>query len=80
VKGAWVMYDNGEDPYQLNNLVGQAPTLEAELEVQLQMWLRRLEDDVVPAEEVFERMGLTEAWAAREGHFHPRGWPPPSLS
>ncbi|HET7767873.1 MAG TPA: sulfatase [Chloroflexota bacterium] len=76
IDGPWVLYDNEEDPYQLNNLVGSSPELQAQLEGELQAWLRRLGDDVLPADELFERLGLKEAWAAREAHFHPHSWPP----
>jgi arylsulfatase A-like enzyme len=81
VEGPWVLYDNEEDPYQLDNLVGDEGLREA-LEVELQRWLSRMDDEVVPADALLGRMGLSEAWAAREQHFHPRGWPPkaaPSL-
>ncbi|MGI8424467.1 MAG: hypothetical protein ACR2NO_10220, partial [Chloroflexota bacterium] len=75
VDGPWVLYDNQNDPYQLHNLVDAADSrpLMAELEAALQVWLRRLDDDVVPAADLFARLGLTGAWAAREAHFHPPG-------
>ena len=76
VEGPWVVYDNESDPHQLNNLVDDE-RLRGELEAELGVWLKRLGDEVVPAEELLARMGLDEAWAAREAHFHPRGWPPP---
>ena len=77
IEGPWVLYDNEADPYQLNNLIGASNALQEELEATLRDWLARLDDDVMPADALFERLGLTEPWAAREAHFHPHGGPPP---
>jgi arylsulfatase A-like enzyme len=77
VDGPWVLYDNDADPYQLNNLVDDpaAGPLRNELDAELERWMERLDDPLVPAEELMARLGLAGAWAAREAHFHPHGWP-----
>ncbi|HEU5319147.1 MAG TPA: sulfatase [Chloroflexota bacterium] len=75
IDGPWVLYDDEADPYQLTNLVEDS-TVRDPLEAELQRWLARMEDEIVPANELLARVELTEAWAAREAHFHPYGWPP----
>jgi len=78
LEGPWVLYDNETDPYQLRNLVDDPARrpVRDELEAELGRWMERLGDSVVPADELLGRLGLSEAWAAREAHFHPHGWPP----
>lgn len=53
----WVLYDNQEDPYQLNNLIDkpEARELQKELEGELQYWLRRTGDKFEPKEVWQER-------------------------
>jgi arylsulfatase A-like enzyme len=72
-RGPWVLYDNLADPYQLRNLVQEPaarPLLEA-MEAELQRWMERLDDPLLPADALLARYGLTQAWAEREAHFHP---------
>ena len=73
MNGPWVLYDNVGDPYQLRNLSREpaAQSLRDELEAFLQSWMNRFDDPLLPAGELLARQGLTEAWAAREAHFHP---------
>lgn len=52
LKGPWLLYDNKQDPYQQDNLVGKAPSadLQDELEAMLQQKLRATQDDFLPAD------------------------------
>ncbi|HEX2323900.1 MAG TPA: sulfatase [Chloroflexota bacterium] len=72
--GPWVLYDDVDDPYQQRNLAREpeAAELRATLERELQGWMDRLDDPLEPAEDHLARHGLTEAWAARQAHFHRR--------
>jgi len=70
----WMLYDNDADPYQQRNLIDapEAAGLRAELEAELQRWLRFTKDDCLPWEENIRRMGLVELWNARERELHPK--------
>jgi len=61
IRGPWMLFDNVEDPYQLDNLIDQPSVAElrAELELQLQGWLDRLGDEFLPGHAYLERDGLT---------------------
>jgi len=54
--GPWLLYDNERDPYQLDNLCGQA-ALRQELDATLQRKLRETNDDFGPAREYIDRWG-----------------------
>lgn len=75
VNGPWVLYDNQADPYQRRNLVDDAAAapVRAALEAELRRWMDRLDDPLVPAGVLLDRLGLTQEWIAREDHFHPAG-------
>lgn len=77
VNGPWVLYDNQADPYQFTNLVTAPAAREVReaLEAELQGWMDRLDDPLLTAAALLERVGLTEAWIEREEHFHPPGHP-----
>jgi arylsulfatase A-like enzyme len=61
IHGAWLLYDNRRDPYQMHNLCNQPGVrdTQTELERQLQGWLTRLEDEFLPGEVYLKRAGLT---------------------
>lgn len=40
----WVLYDLVADPFQMNNLVGKAPAIEALMEKRLQKWMKETGD------------------------------------
>lgn len=64
----WVLYDNQEDPYQLNNLINTSggKDLQEEMEAKLQSWMDCLNDDFAPVEQILAERNLTEAWQARQ--------------
>ncbi|MBI3829009.1 MAG: sulfatase [Planctomycetes bacterium] len=57
--GAWLLYDNARDPYQMNNLAGrlEAAGLQAELERALQGLLDRDGDRFEPGQAYIDRWG-----------------------
>jgi arylsulfatase A-like enzyme len=57
---AWVLYDDVADPYQLNNLADNPAhaDLQQRMETELAAWLKRLDDDFAPAEELVRRFGV----------------------
>ena len=61
----WVLYDNENDPYQLNNLIDkpEAHDLQKRLEAKLQGWLKLTNDDFASAEEWRKRIG--SQWVER---------------
>jgi len=71
--GGWVLYDNAADPFQQRNLVDDASAadLKAGLEAELSRWTTRLNDPVMPWQEVVRVAGVVEQWNARERHMHP---------
>ncbi|MDO8684251.1 MAG: sulfatase [Armatimonadota bacterium] len=54
----WVLYDNKENPHQLNNLIDkpEAKKLQDEMEAELQSWLKKTKDDFATAEVWKERV------------------------
>lgn len=67
----WVLYDNLNDPYQLNNLIddpSEGP-LREKMEGELQAWLKRINDPFLSVDGMLELTGLTEAWKERNEHF-----------
>jgi len=73
-QGPWLLYDNAEDPYQMDNLCDDPAygALQARLDQALQSWLVRLGDDFLPGQVYLERDGLdhyrevTGAWGRLE--------------
>ncbi|MBD3351589.1 MAG: sulfatase-like hydrolase/transferase [Candidatus Lokiarchaeota archaeon] len=59
INGPWLLYDNQEDPYQLNNLVNKEEysKIQSELEHELLEKLRERKDDFLKAEEYLEKWG-----------------------
>lgn len=59
LKGPWLLYDNLKDPYQMNNLVGNADyaELQADLEAKLQKMLDARGDEFLPGEEYMKAWG-----------------------
>lgn len=60
IRGPWMLFDNVEDPYQLNNLIDDpgCEDLRSVLEEKLQAWLERLDDAFLPGHVYLERDGL----------------------
>ncbi len=50
--GEWILYDNKEDPYQMNNLVNnpEYAGVKSELQKELKDWLAKAEDPYIPKE------------------------------
>jgi arylsulfatase A-like enzyme len=67
----WMLYDNDNDPYQLNNLIDDEDSqeLRAELEADLQQWLTRINDPFLPGLEHIRQLGLSELWNISEQRF-----------
>jgi arylsulfatase A-like enzyme len=67
----WLLYDNDNDPYQLNNLIDDEDSqdLRAELEAELQRWLTRINDPCLPGLEHIRQLGLSELWNISEQRF-----------
>ena len=57
LKGPWLLYDDQQDPYQINNLVEQQEYagLQQELDSVLQQKLRAINDEFLPADEYMQR-------------------------
>jgi arylsulfatase A-like enzyme len=60
LQGAWLLYDNVADPYQLHNLVSDPhyAATRYELENELTVWLARTHDEFLPAAVYRERYHL----------------------
>ena len=58
IRGPWLLYDNRSDPYQMRNLIGKAPDLQARLDRQLDAELKRRGDNFLPAAEWIQRAGV----------------------
>jgi len=76
----WVLYDNIEDPYQLNNLAEKegSKSLQSRLENILQSLLRKTNDEFLSWDEHLRKLGLVKAWNISEkylGGKHPRFLP-----
>lgn len=61
LKGPWLLFDNKEDPYQENNLVGnpQFATIQAKLDKQLKQKLKANNDQFLPGPEYIKKWGYT---------------------
>ena len=59
LNGPWLLYDNLNDPYQMNNVVGQLEfkTIQADLEVKLQAILDKNGDEFLPGEAYMRQWG-----------------------
>ncbi len=59
-EGPWLLYDNQSDPYQKRNLIGSTAHVEIQksLESELQLHLRRVGDEFLPAATYLSRAGL----------------------
>lgn len=59
LNGPWLLYDNGTDPYQIDNLVGKAEhaKLQAKLESLLREQLRLTNDEFLPGPKLIEKWG-----------------------
>ena len=64
----WVLYDNEEDPFQLNNLAEDPDyaDLQADCEAKLREWLNRTGDAFLSGREHLEALGLAKLWGDRE--------------
>ena len=59
LKGPWLLFDNEQDPAQMENLVGrpERAALQAEMETRLQRKLRQTNDEFLPAKRYIEKWG-----------------------
>jgi arylsulfatase A-like enzyme len=57
LNGPWLLYDNKNDPYQMDNLVNRAESLQNEMETTLQRILKDTNDEFLPGEEYIKRWG-----------------------
>ncbi len=59
LEGAWLLYDNQEDPYQQRNLIGQTTSarIQADLDSKLQAELKRLDDAFLPGQDYLNKWG-----------------------
>ncbi len=59
LNGPWLLYDNLNDPYQLNNVVGQDAykSIQADLYAELQAILDKHGDEFLPGEDYMEQWG-----------------------
>ena len=57
IKGPWLLYDNQEDPYQMNNLIGESEytSLQQDLENWLQQKLVAMNDEFLPGMEYIKK-------------------------
>ncbi|AQQ70338.1 Arylsulfatase [Limihaloglobus sulfuriphilus] len=57
--GPWLLYDNLDDPYQMNNLCGKTEYLDIQqkLEKELEYWLKKTGDDFASGPELLKRCG-----------------------
>lgn len=60
IEGPWLLYDNDQDPYQINNLINQPDmkSVQEKLEVMLQNHLENTDDDIRPNEAYYEMFDL----------------------
>jgi arylsulfatase A-like enzyme len=57
--GPWLLFDNENDPYQMNNLCNKSEysAVQQKLEDKLQYWLKKTKDDFASGPELIERCG-----------------------
>lgn len=60
IDGPWLLYDNAEDPYQMNNLVddGAHADTRARLEEMMQAHMEKIGDEMLPRERYYERFNI----------------------
>ena len=60
IEGPWLLYDNAQDHYQMNNLINQPDmkSVQERLEVMLQKHLEHTDDDIRPNEAYYEIFDL----------------------
>jgi arylsulfatase A-like enzyme len=58
IKGPWLLYDNGRDPFQMHNLCGKDKGLQSQLDRALDAALRKRKDDFLPAAEYVKLAGV----------------------
>ncbi|WP_159019879.1 sulfatase [Algibacter sp. L3A6] len=60
LNGPWLLFDNDEDPYQMNNLVNQAEfaTLQSDLDKRLMARLKANDDQFLPGAHYIEKWGI----------------------
>jgi arylsulfatase A-like enzyme len=60
IEGPWLLYDNEQDPYQMNNLINQPDmkSVKEKLEVMLQNHLEHTDDDIRPNEAYYDMFDL----------------------
>lgn len=60
IEGPWLLYDNAQDPYQMNNLINKPDmkSVQEKLEVMLQKHLEHTDDDIRPNEAYYEIFDL----------------------
>jgi len=73
-QGPWLLYDNVQDPYQLDNLADRPETadLQRRLDAAVEAWLQATRDPFVEGSELIQRLGLVAPWNARERELHPQ--------
>jgi arylsulfatase A-like enzyme len=59
ISGAWLLFDDKADPYQINNLAGlpEFTDIQKQLDMQLMQELQRINDDFRPSESYLEEWG-----------------------
>ena len=64
----WLLYDNDNDPYQMNNLIDDdnSQSIREELDAELEQWLTRINDPFLPGLEHIRELGLSELWNISE--------------
>lgn len=71
LEGPWLLFDNVNDPFQLDNLVGrpEARELQAELDAEVTTWMERTGDEGLTRPEYVERFGYNIAPALHPVHY-----------
>jgi hypothetical protein len=69
----WLLFDNKDDPYQLENRIADPSfvPIRHELASQLEAWLDRTGDRMRSGRDSLRDLGLVDLWNARERELHP---------
>ncbi|HGJ65784.1 TPA: DUF4976 domain-containing protein [bacterium] len=69
----WILYDNENDPFQLNNLVNDPnfAHIKFALKEEMQRWMEKSGDKGLCWQELIKSINLTELWNNREKFMHP---------